>query len=165
MYFIKDRPSLQIYTVSYPQNVPQDYSNGHFDHSDSSRHTIRRTSSFNVVELVQIRRGELEKSFHAENEKKKRKRRERRCIETMETASESGRAPDQREGGAAAHPRRRVGHKNRKSADRRSPITENTAAVCGHTMRTMPSRCWIAITPVEGKPNQGDGGGAGRDIF
>ena len=96
--------------------------------------------------------------------KKKKKKKRETMYRTMETASESGRAPDQSGGGGvAAHPRRRVGHKNRKSADRRSPITENTAAVCGHTMRTMPSRCWIAITPVEGKPNHGGGGRESRE--
>lgn len=31
-----------------------------------------------------------------------------------------------------------LGHKNRKSADRRS-INENTAAVCGRTMQRLPS--------------------------
>ena len=48
--------------------------------------------------------------------------------------------------GGGFSPPRRVAHKNRKSADRRSPITENTAAVCGHTVRAA-CRCWIAITP------------------
>jgi len=49
---------------------------------------------------------------------------------------------------ALARPLVPRGRKNRKSADRQSAITENTAAVCGHPMHD--GRRWpIAITETE----------------
>lgn len=40
----------------------------------------------------------------------------------------------QRGGEGGGRPSPLLGRKNRKSADRRSPINENTAAVCGRTV-------------------------------